>query len=569
MSDDFLKEIQDAFLGEAEDHLRMAEQLFLRIEADPSDKEGYQELARLAHNFKGSGKAVGFDHISHFSHELENLLIALKEGRVAPTAQTFDLLLRCSDRLRSDIEALKANPGAELEHVELIGQLQSALSGPAKSEEAMPSALEASVSEPGTAGHLEAAEPFQETLTEAKNTSPTQAAVARQAEEYVRVPLKKLEVLLNLFSEQVILQSALDQVRDTLADNQEIAARTISQLSKLTNDLQQSTMALRMVSLGQLFSKLERAVRDATRQVDKKIRFETKGQETEIDKSMVDALGDALTHMVRNSVDHGIESGEERLTSGKADMGLIRVNAYRSGGSFVLEISDDGKGLDHEKIHQKALKQGLVKDGDRLSKDQVFQLIFANGFSTKDVATDLSGRGVGMNVVKETVQAMKGSLEIESELGRGTLFRIRLPLTLSIFNGFRVRVGSENYIVPASDVEEVVRIQKKDIVLEGDRVPLIRIRDDVFAIEYLQSRFGSAAPTNQGAMAAILVRKGVSHPTALVVDEILTMQKIVHKALTPEARRFHGASGSTILGDGSVAMILDVKAFAHKTVTAA
>ncbi len=545
--DDFLKELQETFLLESQDLLANVESLFLQLEKNSTDLEVYNQLSRLAHNFKGSGKAVGFDHISHFSHQLENLLLACKSQAVVPTPAVINLLFRSVDALKLDLENLRAG-GPIADYAHLLGEIELAL----KNEHA----------------------PAAPLIAENLNFEPPHAAVANAGAhpkktvvaEYLRIPAARIEALIDAFGEQVILQSSLDQSKNDLQKNEDLVMKTISQLSKLTYDLQQTAMSLRMVGLNLLFSKLERAARDAAQSLEKPISFVTKGNEQELDKTIVDSLSDALTHMVRNAVDHGIETREERLAAGKDPEGQITLEAYRAGGSFVIEVRDDGRGMDPEKILAKAIRSGIVKENAKLSKKDIFDLIFENGFSIKETATDISGRGVGMNVVKEKIIELKGSYEIDSKLGAGSIFRIHLPLTLAIFNGMIVRVGAEKFIIPNSDVDEVSRINVSKLKAGSGTQNLIEIRDQVYSIIDLRKElFRKPVEGRNSQVTALLVRKS-RQAVALLVDEVLSIQKIVHKAVGTDVKVVRGSAGASILGDGSVCLILNISHFTPNVV---
>lgn len=561
MIDPMLKEIQDSFLAEAGDLLVDVESYFLALEKNPEDQEVLDKLFRLAHNLKGSGKAVGFEHLSHFSHQIESLLVGIRNKQVPSSSDNIQLLLECCDQLKSDITKLKDSSDAQLDHTILMDRLVQACAnqGPANGSDSF------------------SASPFEQSPfvapvpVAAKHVEPELAKLVggdlkkrpMSGDESIRIPVKKIEDMLNSFGEQVILQSTLEHAKDDLLNNQEIIYRTITQLGKITHDLQRATMSLRMVTLKTLFARLERVARDAAQAVGKEIQFVTDGAENELDKSIVDALIDPLTHMMRNSVDHGIEYWDDRIQKGKPEKGTVRLAGYRRGGHFCIELSDDGRGLDPDKIAQKAIEKGLIKSADGMSKGEIFELIFKNGFSTKDQVSDISGRGVGMNVVLETILSLKGAYEIESEVGVGTVFRLKLPLTLAIFNGMVLRVGSDRYVIPASDVEAVIRLGACETRrMESNRY-CVKHKDEVMPILDLRVRYGDkkrkiSYDTNEitGRESVLVVRQG-GDAHAVIVDEVLVLQKVVHKNLTPELRQVKGSSGVTILGDGQVALILD------------
>lgn len=601
--DEFLKEVRDVFLMEATEMLDQVEKYFLVLEKNPTDQATLEGLFRVAHNLKGSGKAAGFDEFAQFNHEMENLLVALREKKLPISSAIISLLLECSDKLRRDVEELKQSHQVALNHTELYKKIEHALSqgtdgGKKKPEDVVFFEGDAGESASGAAGSdssedahsvagaaapaaKEAVNLFE--VDEAKKVQ--KVSNFQRGDEFVKISLRKIDDLLNNFGEQVILQSALDHAKENLVENHDFVLKTITQLNKLTHDLQQTAIALRMVNLNQLFSKMERAARDTAKVSQRNIEFITEGQENELDKSIVDALSDPLMHMVRNAVDHGIEPEADRLIAGKPSVGKVILRGFRRGGFFYIQVQDDGKGMDPEVIYKKALRLGLVRPDVKMTETEIFDLIYLNGFSTRDVVTDISGRGVGMNVVKEMIQAFKGTCQTTSKVGEGTIFTIRLPLTLAIFNGMVMKIAGEHYIVPNSDVEEVLAMPKDGMRYVSANERVIQIRDSVLPLQDLRDKLktkgkkASKAPSKDGhpgdekhdakAEGTLMIARINGIRYALIVDEVLAQQRIVHKTLGPEASKIKGAAGATILGDGSVAVILEIPALVSRTKAAA
>ncbi len=538
--DDFLKEVQDTFLLESQDLLLNVEALFIKLEKNPNDVEVFNQLSRLAHNLKGSGKAVGFEHIATFSHELENLMLACKNQKIVPSPLIINLLFRCVDALKNEIDALR-NGSEQKDFSALLSEMADA------QKQDQISALMEEV--------YESVQPLIAFEPEEKKSN---------AVEYLRIPALRIEALIDSFGEQVILQSALEQAKNDVIKHEDLIQKTITQLSKLTYELQQTAISLRVVNLNLLYSKLERVARDTSQSLAKPVIFITKGGDKELDKTLVDSLSDVLTHMLRNAIDHGIESVEERMMAGKSPEGLIEISAQRSGGNFVIEMKDDGRGMDLTQILVKAKALKIVGAQAQLSDKQILDLIFENGFSTKDTATDISGRGVGMNVVKEKVIELKGTCEVESRLGMGTCFRIQLPLNLAIFNAMIIKVGHEKFVVPTSDVDEVSRVHLSKIQSSGSKQGFLELRDQVYSIVDLRKElFQTKVSEKNEQVTALLIRK-TRHPFAVLVDEVMLIQKVVHKPLSKELKQTKGTAGATILGDGQVCMILNLSHFAPK-----
>jgi two-component system chemotaxis sensor kinase CheA len=401
VDDSFLKEIKDSFLTESEELLTRFEECLLSLEKDEDHSNAYADLKRIAHNFKGSGKAVGFDSLSTFCHAIENLLVCLSSRTIDLNPKIVQLLLNCNDELKSNLIALRNDNSTVLNHSAFVLEIENTI----KNEDS--NTLVKPDDETGEQQKF-----FQAPVASKNNL----VHEPKKVDNFIRVPLSKIDDLLNTFGEQVIYLSALDHYKDNFVKHEEEIQRILLTLKKLAFDLQHSTMTLRMVNLKSLFSKLDRCVRDASLGIGKKVEAEFFGSHLELDKTIVDQISDPLIHIIRNAVDHGIEDDEERASKQKNESGKVTITARREGGSFVIEIKDDGKGLDKDKILKKAQERGLVRENESLSEKEILELIFENGFSTKEQVSEFSGRGVGMNVVKEVVTSLKGTCEIESTL---------------------------------------------------------------------------------------------------------------------------------------------------------
>ena len=371
-------------------------------------------------------------------------------------------MLRCNDALKADITALLVDKSARIDHSVLMIEIEGAIDG-----------------------NLGAA------IAQKECVNQIAASSCASKDDYIRIPTKRIEDLFNAFGEQVIYMSALEHLKENLEQNKDEIERTISNLKKITSDLQQSTLSLRMVNLKGLYAKLERAIRDVARMTGKSVRCDFIGIEQELDKVIVDQISDALTHMVRNSVDHGLESMVDRILAGKTEEGVVGIRSFREAGNFIIEIFDDGKGLDPDRIYQKAIENGLIKPNQNLKEKEVYDLIFENGFSTKDVASEISGRGVGMNVVKEVIQSLGGNYEIFSKVGKGTKFRMKLPLSLSLFNGMCFINQGQRYVVPSSQVIEIMNTEGLEIRDTDNNQQVIQIRKDINRVVDLRNILNS------------------------------------------------------------------------------
>lgn len=605
--DEFERELKLGFLDEASQLMADTEQCFLQLETSSGDTSVLEKIFRLAHNLKGSAKAVGFDELGEFTHQLESLLLKMKNKEIPISGGTVSLLLRCNDQIVTMIAALKTDPESKTDCSVLLAEIQNNLNGVPSAQTtpaqvaAAPKVQEVASPQPVTQVSAEApavdpvanaalkaeldalleaqcaapqrlSQASAESVTPAASVVPTvhaappapapkaaasggAASTTVQVDESIRVSLNRLEKLLNFVGEMVILQSVLrEQVQESASM---LMKKTVNQLAKVTKEVQDISMGLRMVPLKQTFQKMQRIVRDTSSKLDKKINLKLVGEDTEVDKTILESLGDPLVHLVRNSVDHGVETPRERLAAGKPEQGEIILSAYHQSGNLVIEVRDDGAGLNATKLINKAIEKGILKPGTQLSDEQAYALIFHSGFSTKAVVSDVSGRGVGMDVVKTNIERLQGTIQIETVLGQGTCFKINLPLTLAIVDGMTIQCEKERYVIPLAHVHESVKPNPEDIhfvtgmgevfALRGESIPLYRLND-------LLGRKSAKASSD---MIAIVVRNGKT-AIAVLVDDILGQSQIVIKQLGAEHQNLKGFSGSAILGDGKPALILEL-----------
>ena len=393
-----------------------------------------------------------------------------------------------------------------------------------------------------------------ESQATAQATAPQRADAAS-----IRVQTDKVDKLVNLVGEMVITQSMLAQIvsRFTLGQLSQLT-EAVGAMERHTRDLQERVMAVRMQPIKTVFTRFHRLVRDLAGTLGKQIALEVSGEETELDKTVIDRIGDPLTHLVRNSVDHGVELPETRRTAGKPEQGVVRLHAFHQGGSIFIEVEDDGQGLDKARIQRKAVESGLMKDGEPLTDDQVYALIFRPGFSTAERVTDVSGRGVGMDVVQRNIRALGGQVAITSVRGSGTKFTIKLPLTLAILDGLSVQVGDETYIIPLVNITESIRPkvgQVQSIVGEGE---VVNVRGRVLPIVRLYEVLAVTPRVTDPTQSLLVIVENGRNQVALLVDELVGQHQVVIKSLEANYQRVDGVSGATIMGDGRVALILDV-----------
>jgi len=374
----------------------------------------------------------------------------------------------------------------------------------------------------------------------------------------VRVETAKLDYLMDMVGEMVIAQSLIRHSHVLLSSSDSRLIGDLSHLARVTAEVQRATMSMRMVPVAQLFQKIERVIRDLSRKAGKQVVLQTSGTDTEVDKTVAEELSDPLLHMVRNSVDHGIEPPEERARAGKSPVATIKLAAYHQGGQVVIEVSDDGRGLNADKIRAKAEQKEIISPSVQLTEAEVFQLIFAPGFSTAEKITDVSGRGVGMDVVRRNVEKLRGRIETQSVLGNGTTFLLKLPLTLAIIDGLVVEVGGYHYIVPLSVVREIFRPQASSLFTVEGREEMVLVREQLIPIVRLNHRLGVMSRVNDPSEGLLVVVESENKLYCMLVDDLLGKQEVVIKSLGETFQDASGFSGCAVLGDGRVGLILDI-----------
>jgi len=431
------------------------------------------------------------------------------------------------------------------------------------------------VEEPATSAIEKKEEPSTQTSTEKEESKPKIASVPKSnlvdvdasknkkapaAEQgSIRVSIDKVDELINMVGELVITQSMLGQLGENITtENVEKLQDGLAQLERNTRELQESVMRIRMLPISFAFQRFPRMVRDLSQKLEKEIDLQLLGEQTELDKTVMEKIGDPLVHLVRNSIDHGIESPDVREEQGKPRQGTVQLNAFHQGGNIVIEIADDGKGIDKDAVLGKAIEKGLVSENENLTDEQIYDLIFAPGFSTAAEVSDLSGRGVGMDVVKRNIRELGGLIEIKSQPGQGSTFTIRLPLTLAILDGQLIRVGEETYIVPLISIIESLQVKSDQVNAIAGQAEVYKLRDEYIPIVRLYDIFGLLPDSENLKDGLIVIVEGDGNKAGLYVDDLLGQQQVVIKSLDTNFRPVDGVSGATILGDGTVALILDV-----------
>ena len=554
-------ELISDFIVESREHLTTIEQRLLTLEREPNDADAINSVFRGFHTIKGLAGFLEFAAIQEMAHEVETALNLVREGKLAISPAVTDVILESVDYLSRALSGVESGAGGERlpGHGHLLGKVRAL-----KAEEPGVPAPQAG-SPPATAPQApQAIAPQAAAPPEARpeTAAPVESDAKRPAgateQSSVRVDTTKLDYLVDMVGEMVIAQSLLRHNEALAAAGGARLHRDMAQLARITGEVQRTAMAMRMVPIGQLFQRATRQVRDLSRKVGKQVELATRGEDTEVDKTIAEELSDPLMHMVRNAIDHGIEDPVDREAAGKPAQARVTLAAYHQGGQIVIEVADDGRGLDSQKLLAKGREKGLVEDGARLSESDIFRLILEPGFSTAAEVTDISGRGVGMDVVRTQVEKLRGRIEIRSEAGAGTTFLLKLPLTLAIIDGLVVGVGRHRYIVPLFSVREMFRPAAGSMFTVQNRQEMALVRGRLLPVLRLYKRFGLTPRTEDASHALLIVAEGEGQPFCLMVDDLVGKQEVVIKSLGQALGKVPGVAGGAILGDGRVGLILDM-----------
>ena len=575
------------FATEAREHLANAENAVLSLEANPRDAELVNVVFRAFHTIKGVAGFLNLGRIVEVAHAAEFLLDKVRSNKLPLSAHVLELVLASSDLLGQLIGMLSGGEAPKEQELRiLVRRLEHACEGrevPAPDASPRTTGTDlAPTREPSAAaaagelldrpqvpdaafdGPGEAAAAPGAPLAVAPQTSPTTAAKVTahlKADQTVKVSTQRMDALVNLVGELVIAQLMVVQDPEVSRLHDQRVQRNLAHLGKIVRDLQETSMSLRMVTLKSTFQKMARLVRDVAAKAGKRIQLEVEGEDVELDRNVVEEIGDPLVHMIRNACDHGIEPADERRRTGKTETGTLKLRAFHSGGSIVIEVSDDGRGLSRERIIRKCLEKGLLdpsRNTDEIPDGEVFNYIFLPGFSTAEKITDISGRGVGMDVVRRNIEALRGSVEIRSTAGHGSVFSMRLPLTMAIIDGMVVRVGSQRYVVPTLNIERSFRPTPEQLTTVLGKGEVVRVRDGLLPIYRLRRIFALTDGATEFGDGLLLVLENGKRRACVFVDEILGQQQVVITSLGDTQPQIRGVSGGASRGDGRVALIIDV-----------
>ncbi|MDD2728371.1 chemotaxis protein CheW [Malikia sp.] len=565
------------FFDETEELLQQLEALLLDLDVQAPEMEALHAIFRIAHSIKGNAGTFGFSELIDITHVMESLLDEIRHGHKRLTETHRHVLLKAKDVLVMQLDGLHherfVDAAQVLEVRERLKQLATEPGIGADLPTARPSRPPTEGLDFGFFEPLEpetvASGPAPEAApapVHAPVPAPVPSAPSRDSaasshggeSSTIRVNIDKVDQLINLVGELVITHAmvlANSEDLDPVVQGKLLSG--ISQLGRNTRDLQQSVMSIRMMPMDFIFSRFPRLVHELSGKLGKRIEFLTEGGATELDKGLIEKIIDPLTHLVRNSIDHGIETPQIRLQSGKSETGLVRLAASHRGGHIVIEVSDDGAGLDRDRILRKAAAQGVELQPE-MSDEEVWNLIFMPGFSTAEIITDISGRGVGMDVVRRNINALGGAISITSIAGQGTRITISLPLTLAILDGIAIRIGGEVYILPLNYVVESFQPAPADLHDISGQGTLIQVRGEYLPIVALHELFSISPRSDTPSAGILVVVQMEKRKAALWVDEVVGQQQVVVKNLETNYRKVPNISGATILGDGSVSLIVDV-----------
>jgi two-component system, chemotaxis family, sensor kinase CheA len=599
-----MKEIVESFIVETKEILDKLDVDLVEMEKRPDDNELLNSVFRHFHTIKGTSSFLGLDKLTGVTHKGEDILNKLRRGEARLNSTIMDSLLNAYDKMKSLLVSIEEFQNEDIEVddtikelMDLIGTLENGgvaevVKKPAKKSKKKSSKTEivkevkeevrneetVKVEEIKSEDEAEELEEEAESEVEAphieakqSNNEKSKQDSSKKVENSIRVDVERLDELLNIVSELVLGRNRLGQVNSEFALENEGTkfSRDLSDVTKqidlMTNELQLVVMKTRMVKIGKVFNKFPRLVRDLSRDAKKQIDIVIKGEETELDKTLIEEINDPLVHLVRNSVDHGIETPEVRIEKGKNPTGTLVLSAEHEGNNIIISIEDDGKGIDPEVIRNKAVQKGLIsaERAKELSKQDILNLIFLPGFSTAEVVTNISGRGVGMDVVKTNVTKLRGIINIESTVGVGTKMIIKLPLTLAIIPGMIVKVKDQQIVIPLNTVLEVLRVHRENIYSVNQK-PVIKMRESVLPLVSVEERLNGYEEKDENKIWQYVVVVGIAEKRyGIKVDGLVGQKEVVIKSLGNYFGKVHGIAGSTIMGDGSVVMIVDVNELLH------
>ena len=587
---DEMDEIVHEFLVESYENLDQLDQDLVALESDPSSRALLSSIFRTVHTIKGTSGFLGFGNLERVSHVGESLLSELRDGERAMDQPTADVLLALVDTLRAILAKVESGVGDDLDVDPMVARIVAVQDGTAAPEPDVATDASTDVAHDVAPEHTPVPDPDG---TAAPDVAPAPVAAPpavepaaatavgpapapepapepephtrNAADGSIRVDVDLLDTLMRQVGELVLVRNQIDRIAGAGEDQE--TKRSAQRLSLIASELQEGVMKTRMQPIEHVWSKMPRVVRDLAKTLGRDVRIEMTGGDTELDRSLLEAVKDPLTHLVRNAVDHGIEAPDDRRRAGKRPQGLVTLRAYHSNGQVVVEITDDGAGIDPEKVGRTAVAKGLRTAGDvaAMAPSELLDLLFLPGFSTAAKVTNVSGRGVGMDVVRTNIEAIGGSVDVESTVGTGTTWRMRIPLTLAIMPALTVMCCGAVYAIPQVSLLELVALGDQHGEIEHvGTAPVFRLRGTLLPLLSLSEVLG-LDPESEGRVIAVV--EADDQRFGVIVDRVLNMEEIVVKALANRLKQIGMYSGATVLGDGGVALILDLQAIARKVLT--
>lgn len=551
--DDEMKEIVESFIIETKELLDKLDNDLLQIEKRPNDVELLNSIFRYVHTIKGTSSFIGFEQMSELAHKFEDVLNKLRKGEIKLRSDIVDVMFKSHDLLKILLSKLENRDFTPIDIKDIISKLERISRGEILSDD--------------EADFLNDHEKVEnnDRLENLGGEETIQKVEAKVIDKTIRINVERLDELINLVGELVLGRNRLTQIISGVIEKfeGEPVARelidTVSQVEYLVSELQTVVMRARMLPIAKVFSKFPRMVRDLAKEMNKEVDLLIYGEDTEVDKSVIEYIHDPLVHIIRNAIDHGIEPKEERIKVGKPERGKIILKAEHEGNYIVITVEDDGRGIDPNKIRKKAIEKNLIteQEANSISDKDILNFIFIPGFSTASKVTNVSGRGVGLDVVKANITKLNGIIDVQSTPGIGTKFILKLPLTLAIIQGLIVKVCDEIFIVPLSSVIEVVRIEPEQIHSVNGK-EIIRLRDSILPLVRLEKIFNLGSSCYKNGNLYVVVVGLAEKKLGLVVDALIGQKEVVIKSLGSYLKNVKGIAGATILGDGSVKLIIDI-----------
>jgi len=567
---DEMKEIIDDFLVEADELIASLDNNLVTLESSPEDLDLLNEIFRAVHTIKGTSSFLGFDRVTTLSHRMEDILNKLRKAEMKLRPDIMDLLLEALDLLKTLLDNVRNHKNEPIDLDDILAHLQTLLNNDAEAPIADGVPTEDKATTLATSDTSHSAEDAALADAVAKETSAATKCGSKPArgavEQTIRVDVDRLDALMNMTGELVLNRNSLMRsVGQMAAEHEgeyklENLNRAAKAVNFITTELQMAVMKMRMQPVGKVFSRFPRQVRDLARESGKQISLVISGEGAELDKSVIEEIGDPLMHIIRNSCDHGLESPEQRREKGKPVQGTVRLSAHQEGSNIIIKVEDDGRGLDVEAIRDKAVECGLAarEEVDRMPDREVYRFIFEAGFSTAKKVTDVSGRGVGMDVVRTNIQKLNGIIDLDSTKHVGTTISIKLPLTLAIIQGLLVQCDEDIFILPLSSVHETVKAEGCEVHYVNQR-PVFRLRDEIIPLINLAAMISGAPAGFMMTECPYIVVVGLAErKLGLMVDRFLGQEEVVIKSLGEYLGATEGIAGATILGDGRIRLIVDL-----------